>query len=113
VIEITPGIAIGADKRSFTICYPRKKRGATIWEAEFFYSEPEQLFRKLALLAMAEGIAAGSWEDVARRLDAMKTTIAQNLAQIHGLFDRQAAAGAGEQAQTQKPYRSMGGRETA
>lgn len=113
MIQLTDTLALKADKRSFMLCTARKRKDRTDWEAEFYYSDPEPLFRKLALLAMAQGIEEGSWETVARRLVEIQAVIEGNLSRILSLLPRYAKGGAGGEANREKACPGMGSKPEA
>jgi Mor family transcriptional regulator len=81
MIILSDIMAIKADKRCFSICYLKKhtdsKTGELVenWQSEFYFTDPESLFRKLIKLAVYEGINTGSWEAVRKSIEAAQTQI--------------------------------------
>jgi len=75
MIKINDDLAVKANKRSFNLCVPVKKGGKLVWQQTYFFTDLNQLFKKVINLALAKGIQDGSWETVAKRLEEVKKDI--------------------------------------
>jgi hypothetical protein len=96
MIQITEDIGIRADRRCFSLCFRRQKKGKEVWEAESYFSDLDHLFRKLINLAVVAGVNEGSWEAVSKDNAEMKAAISEKLDQILSISPRQTRSEAGE-----------------
>jgi hypothetical protein len=82
MIKITNDVAINADRRSFSICFRYIYKGKSSWRAEYYFTDMDQLFKKLVNLAIVDGINEGSWASVGRRVEETKAMIEEKMALI-------------------------------